>query len=546
MLHSAARVAALCAALAVVVFMAGVPLHATPHSGLTAAVDTPAASGSVTIGGVTSTINSTGFWGAVGQFGANAPTPRVEELANSTPLHVFRFSDGMDSTNLTAGVSYSSSGSAGGLDINIPGDWSFCESLATRCTFVAQLPGETNRTGDVRATMQYFVAHGISPAYYSIGNEPQSWCNFNRAWTSWTASSCSAPTAIEYAREVQTMIPVIHSVVPSAKIIGIESVDCFNDSFIQEVALVDGPNITAIACHSYPANSEGTAGAGVQQFYNTLTSADSYNIASVAGKSRNATDYLCHICSGIPIWVEEFNAVSNVSSYAPFTSYMETFPDVVLTAGSVIQALAGGFAQLLFFGYWTITETADYGMLSGSGATVRPVYDFFSYFAGNMSSGSDVSVYATADSASVGPGLAVYVANSTTGSLLVVNGNATNSVSVTLPGGLPYSYGGQTVYWDNSTATPTAQAYAPLPSTATLGPHSVLLVDVSLVAPSGGTGSSGGSGNSTGTAGQGGGLLVGVAGSLPVPVSWMEVTAVAIVVLLGVGLALPRRRPERG
>ena len=417
--------------------------------------------------------NLSDYFGAVGEFGAAVPSMELTTLTGYTTLNVFRFGDGMDSTNLSLGVSYSNAGAAGPIAVNVTSDWRFCESLTPKCVYIAQLPGETDSPGDVLSAVNYLNSQGIDPSYYSIGNEPSAWIHFAIPWTSWSSGDESSPTPNEYAKEVQKMVPIVRSVFPNAKIIGLEDNQCANDSFVQQVAKVDGPNITAIACHAYPANAQDRVGAGLQQFYNALSS-NGTSFATNVPKVRAGIAFGCPTCS-VQAWVDEFNAIAGPEP-AGFNAFMSSYPDFVLTAGSAVRGMTVNLTHFLFFAYWP-NGLQHYAMVT-TNYTVRPTFYWYSYFAPNITSGTLYSVrYAPTDE----PSFATYLQGPSpkgSGSLVVVNANATGSenISISLP--LPLSNGGKTVYWGNTTNIPTVATYSSLPTNYTLGPASVLLVDV--------------------------------------------------------------------
>jgi hypothetical protein len=428
------------------------------------------ATNSISIGPVLYTENLDRYFGAVAEFGPVSPSSSLTTLVDNTTINVLRFGDDMDATNLAAGISYNASGVAVPSLINVVSDWNFCESLTPKCVYIAELPGETNSTADVLSAMNYLHAHGISAAYYEIGNEPEMWSHFDEPWTSWSSSPTSVTTALQYALEVQKMIPVIRSVVPGARIIGLEDDQCSDDAYVKDVASIDGPNISAIGCHSYPASGIDVAGAGLQQVYNTLLPGGA-NFATNVPSVRSAITSACPRCN-IPVWVDEFNIVAG-NDPADFSAYMTTYPDFVLTAGDAVLGLTVNLSQSLFFALWPSGGYGNYGMVTSSYA-VRPSYDWYSYFAPNITSGQ---LYSVAYTPTYAPSFATYL-QSSTGSLLVVNANATHSetVSVSLP--LSLSNGGKTIYWGNTTPAPRVTPYSSLPSTYTLAPASVLLVDV--------------------------------------------------------------------
>ncbi|HEV2449661.1 MAG TPA: hypothetical protein VGU43_04530 [Thermoplasmata archaeon] len=488
-----------------------------------AAAAHPAAGDSITIGSTLYTLNLSTFWGAVGQFGANPSTPALRADTNATPLQVFRFADGMDSTNLSANETWTpgaSSATAGTIGINVLTDWQFCEELRSPCTFVFQLPGETDSAGDVRSALQFLQIHDIEPAYYSIGNEPSLWKHWGEAWSTWATSDSSKPTGLQYAQEVQQLVPVIRAIVPGARIIGLEDDQCSNDSYVQQVAKINGPNLSAIACHSYSANSQDVAGAGLQQFYNVLTSTGA-NPATNVPKVRAGIRFGCGSCS-LPVWIDEDNAISGADP-AHFSRYTSSYPDFVLTAGDLLDAIAVGTPHVLFFQYWA-PSGSTYGMVNGSGLYLRPTYFWYSAFADLIPSGP-VSVNQTSVAPSTQPLVAQFLQSNSTNSVVVVNGNATTPEIVTLPVSMEGASGGRSVYWDNNTLQPSVMSWTAAPPSLVymLGPQSVLLVDSSrapAIAGTGGSGASPAPPSGTGT-NSSGGFLLQPDGSSAIPWTWI-------------------------
>ncbi len=436
----------------------------------------------ISVGTQTYSLNMTSFWGSVGQFGSHATTSTVRSLANNTAITNYRFADATEASNLSSYVTWtagSTGGVSGPIQVNVTTDWQFCQEIRPKCVFTASLPGETNSTGDVRSALGFFQSHGIDPTYWAVGNEPDAWTHFNIPWASWKTSDASTPTATQYAKEVQTMVPIIRSYFPNAKVIGIENFECANDTWIRETELINGPNLTAVACHAYSANSADVAGAGLQQFYNVLLSTGN-NLATTVPNAEAAVNYECSDCH-TPVWVGENNAISGGDPSGNFNGYMASYPDFVLTGGNLMRAISAGVPLVQFFQFWA-PNGGNYALVNGSVPVVRPAYDLFSYYARNISGGPDVSVYSTSLSPTVRPVFAQFLTNATTASLLVVNANATTSETVVLPANVNTNFGGHTYEWSNTTSAPVVASFATNPtSTWTLPPQTLLLVESSRV-----------------------------------------------------------------
>ena len=203
------------------------------------------------------------------------------------------------------------------------------------------VPAEINNTSMDAATVLYIEQTlGFHPDYWAIGNEPQGWTHFNIPWTRWQNSDASNTTPLQYAREVQQIVAAVRGVDPVARFIGIESADggAWNNSqWLDEVATVDGPNLTALAIHPYPdgmgplnpTNASFFAGLSVDnRFPNNYQGLQ----ASVAAACACA----------VPIWVGEYNAALN-GTYAPF---QESYPEVAYMAAGIIGAIREGIPHV--------------------------------------------------------------------------------------------------------------------------------------------------------------------------------------------------------
>jgi hypothetical protein len=171
--------------------------------------------------------------------------------------------------------------------------------------------------------------------------------------------------------------------------------------------------------------------------------------------------------------------MANVSKdSASFDSYVTGYPDFVLTAGNAVRGLSVNLTHYLFFALWP-QGAPSYALVgNGSGGyQPQPAYYWYSMFAPNITSGQ---LFSTSTRPSPHPSFGAYLQGPLWGSLIVVNANATENdrVSWTLP--LSLAHGGKILYWSNATAgqPPTVVVYKKLPSSSTLGPASVLLVDV--------------------------------------------------------------------
>lgn len=263
------------------------------------------------------------FWGV----GVN---PAVT-LANSTsetqptPINWYTWPAGAfaDTVNITSGTLWTE-GYPTQEATNESQFVTWCKSVS--CHAIISLPGEI----DSPATGAYDVAYteqtlGFYPDYWEIGNEPYLWLHFGENWSSWQATDYSTVSPMEYAFEVQAYVSAIRAVAPNASIIGLPGVGHGSSPdgvWINATVAVNGPNITAVAIHDYPAEAPATG--TLAKFFQTLTNKGS-NMTNRILTDEQEVKAACSSCS-IKFLVDEFGAGTGVlGAYQP---YMHTYPEV--------------------------------------------------------------------------------------------------------------------------------------------------------------------------------------------------------------------------
>ena len=400
----------------------------------------------------------------------NLTKPWLWASLNQTPFHYYEFGNAAEVTDQINGTSYADNGTVlPPTQSNDSNFVTFCRAVS--CHAIMALPTEIDDPATAVATVRYVERTlGFSPDYWILGGEPQGWTHFGIPWAQWNSSDASMPTPLQYAQEVQRYVVALRAFDPSIRLIGIESADggkWFDSSWLDEVALIDGGNLTALAIHPYP-DGIGSAGANLTGFYQSL--ANPLNFPNNYAGLESHLDAACS-CS-LPLWVGEYNAAREGN----YSSYLASYPEVPYMGAGILGAIKAGVPQLDFFSYNHLNQS----IVNASGGPL-PVFTLFSTFFKNVTLGA-------VNNSSVigGPGgvYAMAVTNGTRTSILVVSTNLTDTLNLTLalPGG-PFlggtGVGWQAWWWSPLAAAPSlAHGTTFLPTTWTVPPQGILLVDV--------------------------------------------------------------------
>lgn len=400
----------------------------------------------------------------------NLTKPWLWASLNATPFHYYEFGNAAEVTDQVNDTTYADNGTvlppSQSNDSNFV---AFCRAVS--CHAIMAVPTEIDSPSAAVATVRYVeqTLH-FTPEYWMLGGEPQGWTHYGIPWTSWSDSDASTPTPLEYAQEVQRYVSALRAADPGVRLIGIESADggkWFDSAWLDEVALVDGRNLTALAIHPYP-DGIGSSSANLSSFYQSV--ANPLNFPNNYPGLQSHVNAACG-CT-LPLWVGEYNAALEGN----YSSYLTTYPEVAYMGAGILGAIKAGVPQLDFFSYSHLSES-----LVNATGTPLPIYTLFATFFENLTLG-------VVDGSSVagGPGnvFAMTVTNGSHTSMLVVSTNLTETLNLTLslPGG-PY-LGGTNVGWHAWWWSP--EALAPslahgttfLPTTWTVPPQGILLVNV--------------------------------------------------------------------
>jgi hypothetical protein len=423
-------------------------------------------------------------------------TTLVNEF-KATPFTWIRFGGGDDATNLTADCLYTSTGSCGPPIENVTAYLKFCQAVS--CNAIWTIPAETDRVGDGIATLHYILnleaSLGFTPAHqmWSIGNEPNAYTHWDIPWTSWAATDNSTPTALEFAKEVQTFVPAIHAVLPGAVIIGDQAGGGVNTAhassqtyWAHNVSAIDGPNVSLFAFHIYP------AAAGAQ---NNIVTSQFLGQTGIALITTNIQEIRANITSGCPSCTNLLTSIGEINggSGGPdyYANMQEGYADVPFYASQVVQSLALNLTQ---FGVFDFANNYPFTMILNG--TQEPDYHLFANIFSNFTLGTiSTPVLSPAWTVVAPPAQSirgVYTIESTSSNakyLLLVNTNTSVSDHVNLSAWASWA-GGSEVWTD----VPAGLSIASFPNgtdpfvggVATLAPEGVLLIkmgDVIITTP---------------------------------------------------------------
>jgi hypothetical protein len=444
-------------ALGLVILLSGGPAPLGTAAGARTAV----AASTVTIGPLRGVVDSATFWGISAHMNPTNVDGALANLVNATPFTYFRFGGGDEQTNQSANVTYTNGGKPTKLSFNATGAVTWCRWV--RCHSIWPLPAEINSTAIAAWTVR-FIEQNLSfhPDYWSLGNEPTGWRHYNIPWTRWKTRDDSKCSALCYAQLVHRMLPALRAVDPNLKLIGIQQAGCGSSSYLYDVVKLNGPNLSAVACHIYPAS--GINDPTLSQFFGALQGSNSLPVK--IPKARSSIASACKSCN-LPLWVDEYNAAGGSTNCPPMSGY----PDVPFIAASAIQALELNLSQFTFFTLSDYSSIYRYDLIA-PGDTPNPTYWLYADFLDEFPLGS---VYPVSLNANVSGGFAVMGENSTARSLLVVNTDVSGPLTLNLSGsgffaGLP----GRAESWSTNSSAPSGTEYGALPSTWTVPPEGLL------------------------------------------------------------------------
>jgi hypothetical protein len=412
------------------------------------------------------------FWGADTRiyYPANST---LATAYNNSGLEFVRWPGGAvaDQYNLTQNRIYQDGGHYDTPPTDIQQFVHWCRAVG--CHAIVQLPGEI----DSPSTAAYEVAYlertiGFTPSYYELGNEPALWNHFGVPWASWNGTQHTNASPAEYAELVHTYVAAIHAVDPSAHILGLPGVGTggYNEAtWISATVRLNGPNLSGVAIHVYPAGPGPQGVATLSQFYSSLAGGGS--LAKRIPLDRAAIQRACPGCTNaIPVLVSEMGSGNGGQA---FDAFMKSYDDVPYIATELLQGMQANVTNIDLFAL----EGTYPGSIIGPSSAPTPVGIFYSTFASALGGG----VLSVTHAPSI-PGLALAVLTGRvpgTFELLVVNTNLTAEQTLTLTGsGFPVGPANLRV-WNRSLGMPTITLYpGRAPTTLTVAADGILLLTV--------------------------------------------------------------------
>jgi hypothetical protein len=414
-----------------------------------------------------------GFWGADVRpnYAMNSSTLLAY---NATPLTTLRWPGGGDGDeyNYTANRLYNDNGTSFSPPTNESEFIQFCRDV--HCQAILELPGEI----DDPSTAAYYVEYTLrtfhfTPAYWEIGNEPAQWTHEGIPWASWNTSQARNATPGTYAQLAHAYIAAIRTVAPTASFIGLPGVGTggYDEAvWIRATVALNGPNLSAVSIHVYPAGGSVTGGLPTEaSFLADLGGhgALPYRIPIDRAAIRNG----CPSCKQIRLLVTELGSGTQGGSYA---RYMAGFADTLFLAAEGVQGVTLSMPVLAVYAW---QSTYNGSLLTPTGAVTNS-YALYTTFFEHL----DPAVLNTSLTHTPGNVFAVATRNVTgTGyALLVVNANLTAAVQFGLVGsGFPVLGAGSEYTWTALHKGPNSSSWALVPPlTWTLPPSSILLLSI--------------------------------------------------------------------
>ena len=495
MRRSGATVGAVAVLVVVLLVAPPVPAAPTDSSALSSESDPDCGSLNVSVGCVPVQFTEAGqginlssiFWGTT--LSARSPIFSNESLlVNATPTQIVVWPGGSsgDGYDYLNGSIFNS---------KVPGDWAttptnesafvqWCRSI--NCTAILQVPGEIDNTTIAAGMVNYTLnTLHFDPAYWEIGNEPELWTHYDTPWSRWgshTPQRSATPT--EYADLVANYTRAMRSVSSAfgtpIRIIGIPSTGRQDakpypvSAWVNATVSVNGPNLSAIAYHSYPVSSK-SEWPSLENFYAAINGSAGFasknsstpgqidtfrsEVSSACDSAWGSNPSAYANCSRIQVFVTE---VGSGLSGVWWQNYTKSFAGGLDLAAQVTEAMDLNVTNLDVFSAVAGTDNSwfnntgssrpDYTMFSeilshlGSVAypvdltTVSPQYD-----GNNTTLGSDLYGVGTIDPADH---------NRT--DLMLVNLNATTGVEFdTVPTGFAGGSPTEVWRWSGNVSDPT-------------------------------------------------------------------------------------------
>jgi hypothetical protein len=417
--------------------------------------------------------NLSQFWGT-----GVLPTNSLDNATNesqTTPINWFVWPAGKiaDTYNMSSGQLWTN-GIPSQQTVNETGFVRWCTS--TDCHAIFTVPGEI----DSPSTAAWMVTYtekvlGFHPALWEVGNEPYGWEHFGIPWNQWSATDSSNVTPAVYAQVVHSYIAAMRAVDPTARFIGLPGVGAGSKpdtAWLTDTVSLNGPNLTAVAIHDYPAE-RGPPGATLAAFFQTLTNAKT-NMQTRITTDEATVAAACPSCR-LEFFVDEFGSGTGVGG--GWQTYMDTYPQVPYVAAELDIMMATNVSNADLFDL----RSSYNGSLFNSTGIALPLDSLYTQILPHL----DPTTLATSLSGSVKGVFAQATESSSANSItvLAVNTNTTQPVQLNVSGPTFPSDGVYSLWWAHNSTTSSAGSFQnstgfQSSSSWVLPPLGVLLVSV--------------------------------------------------------------------
>ena len=347
------------------------------------------------------------------------------------------------------GTIYNDSGATTVAETSLAEFVRWCRS--TGCESILTLPAEIDNTSEVSAIVGYTENQlGFRPTFWEIGNEPALWEHFGIPWTAWNTSQVSTPTPAQFSGVVARYVAAIRAVDPTTGIIGLGGLgrgSSGQPEWISSVVSSNGPNLSAIAIHVYPAGA-GFPSSDLAGWFGSLSGADALpaRVPNVMGEIRSACS-TCHLA----VLADEFQTGTQLAPPNTLTGgYLATY-----VATEIVQAIGLPITSLDYYDFQSGTPGAWLNT-QGSPSASLLLYQALATQFGPYASGERV--------ASTGQGLSAAVGGSSPtalGDLMLVNSNASYGFRVNLTAEFPEAAGGSAWLFDGPSTAPSSLFLTP-------------------------------------------------------------------------------------
>lgn len=455
-------VGVLVVAIVVSVAAVGVTIYLTPSPG---PPHYPVVEGNLSVTSLSADAIPTPFLGVNAR--ADFPITAQGAAIAATPARLVRWpggglADRLDPLALNGtGLIYGGAGTPYPASSSAEEFVAWCRSVG--CAAVVTLPGEIDSPSYATGEVAYFVdALHFRPAYWEIGNEPALWSHWGSPWSDWQAGQNSTPGPVQYAQEVASYLAAIRTVDPTTPVLGLPGTGTGSSdetTWVEATVSINGPNLTAIAIHVYPA---GTYASNVSPavLFSSLESAAAVPARVAADEA--AIRLACASCR-ISILVDEAAVESSA------TGGVATFSWVPYEAVEILQAIEANASGVLF---WVAQGSYPGSWISGSGSPGLTYPLFQSMPNPFPSTGYPLGVVTVATGVY---GMLFGTVPSHPSFVLLANTNVTESVHLDLSRVVPVGLTGTVLSWSGITSAPVASAWGAQSTFQTLLPDSVLM-----------------------------------------------------------------------